>query len=51
MPGSSVNQLRADGRQVGHALARLVRGDLGGLFDGPSTVGFDPSATPDLLTA
>jgi len=44
MPGSSVEQLCADGRQVGHALARLVRGDLGGLFDGPSTVGFDPSA-------
>jgi len=41
--GSSVEQLRADGREVGHALARLVRGDLGGLFDGPSTVGFDPS--------
>jgi type IV secretory pathway VirB4 component len=44
MPGSSVEQLRTDGREVGHALARLVRGDLGGLFDGPSTVGFDPSA-------
>jgi hypothetical protein len=43
MAGSSVEQLRTDGRQVGHALARLVRGDLGGLFDGPSTVGFDPS--------
>jgi hypothetical protein len=43
MPGSSVEQLRADGREAGHALARLVRGDLGGLFDGPSTVSFDPS--------
>jgi len=42
-PGSSVEQLRADGREVGHALARLVRGDLAGLFDGPSTVSFDPS--------
>ena len=42
-PGSSIDQLRTDGREVGHALARLVRGDLGGLFDGPSTVGFDPS--------
>jgi type IV secretory pathway VirB4 component len=39
---SSVEQLRADGREVGHALARLVRGDLAGLFDGPSTVAFDP---------
>jgi hypothetical protein len=40
---SSVEQLRADGRDVGHALARLVRGDLAGLFDGRSTVAFDPS--------
>lgn len=39
--GSTAAQLRADGRQVGHALARLVRGDLAGLFDGPSTVRFD----------
>lgn len=43
-PGSSIDQLFADGREVGHALARLVRGDLGGLFDGPSTISFDPSA-------
>lgn len=42
-PGSSVEQLRADGREVGHALNRLVRGDLAGLFDGPSTVSFDPT--------
>jgi hypothetical protein len=28
---------------VGHALRRLVAGDLAGLFDGPSTVRFDPS--------
>jgi hypothetical protein len=40
--GSTAAQLQADGRQVGHALARLVRGDLAGLFDGPSTVTFDP---------
>lgn len=32
-----------DGRLVGHALRRLVAGDLAGLFDGPSTVRFDPS--------
>lgn len=32
-----------DGRQVGHALRRLVAGDLSGIFDGPSTVAFDPS--------
>jgi hypothetical protein len=41
-PGSSVEQLRTDGRDSGHALSRLVRGDLGGLFDGPSTVSFEP---------
>jgi hypothetical protein len=41
--GSSVAQLTSDGRDVGHALARLVHGDLAGLFDGPSTVRFDPT--------
>ena len=41
--GSSLSQLRVDGRDVGHALSRLVHGDLGGLFDGPSTVRFDPN--------
>lgn len=32
-----------DGRLVAHALRRLVAGDLAGLFDGPSTVTFDPT--------
>jgi hypothetical protein len=36
-------RLEEDGRMVGHALRRLVRGDLSGLFDGPSTTTFDPS--------
>ncbi|MFK5159681.1 ATP-binding protein [Propionibacterium freudenreichii] len=36
-------RLAEDGRLVGHALRRLVAGDLAGLFDGPSTVTFDPS--------
>ncbi|WP_404434243.1 ATP-binding protein [Microbacterium lacus] len=36
-------RLTEDGRIVGHALRRLVAGDLAGLFDGPSTVRFDPS--------
>lgn len=36
-------RLGEDGRLVGHALRRLVAGDLQGLFDGPSTVKFDPS--------
>ena len=40
--GSSRDQLRVDGRHAAHALRRLVRGDLAGLFDGPSTVSFDP---------
>jgi hypothetical protein len=39
--GSSRVQLLDDGREVAHALSRLVGGDLGGLFDGPSTVRFD----------
>ena len=37
-------QLAADGRDTGHALRRMVHGDLAGLFDGESTTGFDPSA-------
>jgi len=36
-------RLVEDGRLVGHALRRLVAGDLAGLFDGPSTEKFDPS--------
>ena len=36
-------RLADDGRLVGHALRRLVAGDLAGLFDGPSTVHFDPA--------
>lgn len=36
-------RLADDGRLVAHALRRLVGGDLAGLFDGPSTVRFDPT--------
>jgi hypothetical protein len=36
-------RLAEDGRVVGHSLRRLVAGDLAGLFDGPSTVRFDPT--------
>jgi hypothetical protein len=36
-------RLAEDGRVLGHGLRRLVSGDLAGLFDGPSTVQFDPS--------
>jgi hypothetical protein len=38
------SRLAEDGRHLGHALRRLVAGDLAGLFDGPSTVTFDPTA-------
>jgi type IV secretory pathway VirB4 component len=41
--GDHDRRLADDGRLVGHALRRLVAGDLAGLFDGPSTVRFDPS--------
>ncbi|UOQ61525.1 ATP-binding protein [Leucobacter rhizosphaerae] len=36
-------RLAEDGRMLGHALRRLVAGDLSGLFDGPSTERFDPT--------
>lgn len=36
-------RLTEDGRMAGHALRRLVAGDLSGLFDGPSTEKFDPT--------
>lgn len=36
-------RLTEDGRIAGHGLRRLVAGDLSGLFDGPSTVRFDPT--------
>jgi len=41
--GATIRQLILDGRDIGHALRRLVSGDLAGLFDGESTVTFDPS--------
>ncbi len=43
LPGASILELTRDGRDLGHALRRLVAGDLAGLFDGQSTVAFDPS--------
>lgn len=33
-----------DGRDLAHGLRRLVRGDLAGMFDGPSTQTLDPNA-------
>ncbi|WP_235544076.1 type IV secretory system conjugative DNA transfer family protein [Phycicoccus sp. Soil803] len=43
VPGATVGELAHDGRPLGHALRRLVAGDLAGLFDGPSTVELDPT--------
>jgi hypothetical protein len=40
--GATAAEIAADGREVGHALRRLVVGDLAGLFDGPSTVTLNP---------
>ncbi len=43
--GSSKEQLLEDGRAVAHALRnKLLEGVLAGVFDGPSTRTFDPSA-------
>ncbi len=42
--GMSLDVLAAEGRDLAHALRRLVRGDLAGLFDGPSTVALDPQS-------
>ncbi|HEX3542762.1 MAG TPA: hypothetical protein VHT75_20200, partial [Acidimicrobiales bacterium] len=38
---TDVNTLAADGRPVALELRRLVRGDLAGMFDGPTTPGID----------
>ncbi|MBW8732624.1 MAG: ATP-binding protein, partial [Terrabacter sp.] len=43
LPGSSAAELARDGRDLAHAMRRLVAGDLSGLFDGPSTLTFDPT--------
>jgi hypothetical protein len=43
LPGATAADLARDGRNLAHALRRLVAGDLSGLFDGPSTITFDPS--------
>jgi hypothetical protein len=42
--GEGEAELRLDGRDLAHALRRLVHGDLAGLFDGPSTTAIDPDA-------
>lgn len=42
--GATVEQLTGWGSDLGHSLQRLVDGDLAGMFDGESTVDFDPDA-------
>ncbi|KQY41395.1 ATP-binding protein [Cellulomonas sp. Root137] len=42
--GVRVEDRSADGRDLAHGLRRLVRGDLAGLFDEPSTERLDPHA-------
>ena len=46
--GTTVSERTADGRDLLHAIRRLIRGDLAGLFDGPSTVTVDQD-TPMLV--
>lgn len=41
--GLQTTSLTDDGRQVAHAIRRLVHGDMSGMFDGPSTTEFDPT--------
>ena len=41
---ATVAERTDDGRDLAHGLRRLVRGDLAGLFDGPSTVTLDDDA-------
>ncbi len=42
--GASVAERVTDGRDLAHGLRRLIRGDLAGLFDGPSTQALDADA-------
>jgi type IV secretory pathway VirB4 component len=42
--GTTVAERSADGRDLAHTLRRLVRGNLAGLFDAPSTTRLDPHA-------
>lgn len=42
--GTAVAERASDGRDLAHAFRRLVRGDLAGMFDGPSTDQLDADA-------
>lgn len=41
LDATTVRERVEDGRDLSHGLRRLVRGDLAGMFDGPSTVTLD----------
>jgi type IV secretory pathway VirB4 component len=43
LPEAEKETSAEDGRELAHAIRRLVHGDLAGMFDGPSTTQFDPS--------
>ena len=47
--GTTAAERTRDGRDLAHGLRRLMRGDLAGLFDGPSTVQLDGEATMVVL--
>ena len=47
--GVTTSGLAEDGRDLVHGLRRLIRGDLAGLFDGPSTQVLDASAPMTVL--
>ncbi len=42
--GVALRDRVGDGQDVAHGLRRLVRGELAGMFDAPSSVTFDPNA-------
>ncbi len=42
--GTTPAERAADGRDLAHGLRRLIRGDLAGMFDGPTTDPLDPAA-------
>lgn len=47
--GLPIAELRHGGRDLAHGLRRIVRGDLAGMFDGPSTVRLDATAPMTVL--
>lgn len=44
--GTTVSERSTDGRDLVHGLRRLIKGDLAGLFDGPSTVALHEDEAP-----